>query len=246
MVPFIHSTALAFAEIARALAKTGERAHAGYLVLTNITKLLQQARPDSAATFSSTWSLLGPSSKSNDGLGLPPAQTLWLGVDCYPARGASCLSAEYAWRKLMPDFAALLRSLCMALEAWPQEVPKPQIFGEPDDHRHSPLGLQYKVHPLLSDAPHAQQLLPSQSVSPASVPGQCAEAEISCRGQYAVGPGVLTCAFVAAHSPLCGPVHPHGQATCGKGRAARIHCGSVRGREQRPPLLGTGEGAQQW
>lgn len=103
--------------------------------------------------------LPGRIARSIINLGLPTyVQILRAGVECYPARGASCLSAEYAWQQLMPDFAALLRSLCVALEAWPQEVPKPKIFGELDVH-HSPLGLQYMVCSSLCGVLHAQHLL---------------------------------------------------------------------------------------
>ena len=31
-----------------------------------------------------------------------------------PTQGASCLSAKYVWQQLMPEFAALVRSLCVA------------------------------------------------------------------------------------------------------------------------------------
>ena len=51
----------------------------------------------------------------------------------------------------MPDFAALVRSLCVALEAWPQGVPKPELYAQPNTHTmNSPLGLQHMVRPLLS------------------------------------------------------------------------------------------------
>ena len=44
MIPSIHSTVLAFADILLAVAETGVRAHAGYLVLAKVTLSLLQAR----------------------------------------------------------------------------------------------------------------------------------------------------------------------------------------------------------
>ena len=68
-----------------------------------------------------------------------------------PARGASCLSAVYVWQQLVPDFAALARSLCVALEAWPREVPKPALFTDSGKVKsHEPLGLQYNVRASVS------------------------------------------------------------------------------------------------
>ena len=69
------------------------------------------------------------------------------GALCYPARGASCLSAEYAWQQLMPDVAALVRSLCVAVEAWPPEVPKPHSLEVAPGDLATPLGLQHLVRP---------------------------------------------------------------------------------------------------
>ena len=64
----------------------------------------------------------------------------------HPARITSSLSVEYLWGQLVPDFAALVRSLCVALEAWPQGVAKPVLFPDPGDVKlDAPLGLQYKV-----------------------------------------------------------------------------------------------------
>ena len=78
------------------------------------------------------------------------AQILRAGVRCYPPGGASCLSAKYAWQQLMPDFAALARSLCVAVEAWPPQVPRPKLFTDPGKaNLHAPLGLQYMVCPSL-------------------------------------------------------------------------------------------------
>ena len=75
-------------------------------------------------------------------------QILHEGAKCYTAQRATCLSAEYVWRQLMPDLAALVRSLCVAVEAWPPEVPKPPGFTHPEDS-HVPLGLQYTVRASL-------------------------------------------------------------------------------------------------
>ena len=86
-------------------------------------------------------------------------QVLRAGAECSPAGGASCLSAEYAWQQLMPDCAALLRNLCLALEAWPQEMPMPVLFEPPADVHQLALRLRYSVHPMLSAALHTQQML---------------------------------------------------------------------------------------
>ena len=78
-------------------------------------------------------------------------QILLEGAACYPAKGASCLSAEYAWRQLVPDIAALARSACVAVEAWPPDVPKPKLFTETGKlAMHEPLGLQCTVRAPLS------------------------------------------------------------------------------------------------
>ena len=84
-------------------------------------------------------------------------QILLEGAKCYPAWGevvpSLFLSAEYLWQQLVPDFAALVRSLCTALEAWPPEVAQPEgLETEPGD-LHVPLGLQYTVRASLSVAP---------------------------------------------------------------------------------------------
>ena len=79
------------------------------------------------------------------------AQILLQVAESCPVGGASCLSADYTWRQLVPDFAALAHSVCMALVAWPKDVPKPALYtnsGEIVLHR--PLGLQFSVRPLLS------------------------------------------------------------------------------------------------
>ena len=65
----------------------------------------------------------------------------------YHTGAARSLSADYTWRQLVPDFAALVRSVCMALEAWPQDVPVPEPLRpkNPGMNLDSPLGLQYIV-----------------------------------------------------------------------------------------------------
>ena len=85
-------------------------------------------------------------------------QILLEGAKCCPAGGASCLSAELVWRQLMPDFAALAHSLCMALEAWARDAPGTNFGLAPgvEAPLHSPLGLQYTVRPL---CPHANLAL---------------------------------------------------------------------------------------
>ena len=45
MVSFLHETVHAIADIAAAIAQTGERAHAGFLVLAKAVTSLQQASP---------------------------------------------------------------------------------------------------------------------------------------------------------------------------------------------------------
>ena len=52
MVSFLHETILAFADIAAAIAQTGERAHPGYLVLAKAVTSLQQASPVPACLHS--------------------------------------------------------------------------------------------------------------------------------------------------------------------------------------------------
>ena len=94
-----------------------------------------------------------------------PEQILLEGTVACPHSGASCLSAEYTWRQLVPDVAALARSLCLALEAWPKGVPQPRLpFTDNDPaeaYLHGPLGLQYTVRaPLLVAVAHVR-LCPS-------------------------------------------------------------------------------------
>ena len=143
MVPVIQHTMQALADISAAVAMTGVRAHAGNLVLARVTSHMQRARPllraYTAHLSSSNVTPLLPRVKlllcqgghkkrgctQHCESACPCVQILLEGVTCYPAQGASCLSAEYAWQQLMPDFAALVRSLCVAVGAWPPEVPKP-------------------------------------------------------------------------------------------------------------------------
>ena len=83
-------------------------------------------------------------------------QILLEGARCKPAGAASCLSAEHTWQRLVPDFAALVRSLCAAVEAWPPEVPKPPGMETQPGDLHVPLGLQYTVRPSQSAAPRGR------------------------------------------------------------------------------------------
>ena len=79
------------------------------------------------------------------------AQILLEGARCYPPTGSDCLSAGFVWRQLVPDFAALVRSLCVAVDAWPPEVAKPKIFADVvKSGWQMPLGLQYNVRPSLA------------------------------------------------------------------------------------------------
>ena len=83
--------------------------------------------------------------------GCARVQILLEGVRCWPPAGSDCLSADIVWRQLVPDFAALVRSLCAAVQAWPPEVPMPNIFADiVKSGCQMPLGLQYNVRPLLS------------------------------------------------------------------------------------------------
>ena len=66
---------------------------------------------------------------------------------CCPAEGASCLSAEYTWQQLVPDLAALVRRVCVAVEAWPPGAPTPQCLETGPDTVYTPLALQYMVRP---------------------------------------------------------------------------------------------------
>ena len=117
------------------------------------------------------------------------AQILHEGAECYTAQGASCFSAEYAWRQLMPDLAVLVRSLCVAAEAWPPEVPKPAGFTRPRG-LHAPLGLQSTVRAWLPIAC-------MQSAYPMLAP--CAEAVITRLVTEHGGPTALSQALPLQH-----------------------------------------------
>ena len=99
----------------------------------------------------------------------PCAQILLQAAGCSLVGDASWLSAEFTWRQLVPDFAALARSICVALEAWPREVPKPALFMEGEVKLHGPLGLQLTVRPSLS----ACSLRAPSLALGAPPPGQC-------------------------------------------------------------------------
>ena len=82
----------------------------------------------------------------------PGVQILLDGALRCPAGGTDFLSADFTWRQLVPDFAALVRSVCVALEAWPQDV----LEREPNQL--TTLGLQHNVSPSLPSAqPRAQK-----------------------------------------------------------------------------------------
>ena len=69
-------------------------------------------------------------------------------ADCNSAGAPSCLSAEFTWQQLMPDFAALARSLCAGVEALLQAVPRPVLNTDSGvlDQR-IPLDLQRMASP---------------------------------------------------------------------------------------------------
>ena len=87
---------------------------------------------------------------------------LWDWVSCLSAGRAACLSVEFAWRQLVPDNAALVRSVCAALQAWPQGMAKPKLFMTPDKpNQHvQPVGLQYYVRPSRQLALRMRQSCP--------------------------------------------------------------------------------------
>ena len=101
-----------------------------------------------------------------------------------PLGGTDCLSADFTWRQLVPDFAALVRSVSVALEAWPQDV----LEREPNQL--TTLGLQQNVCPSLPFAqPRAQK---SRSVGLLLGRGPRGEAPT---------PDLVTCQ--ATCTPLC-------------------------------------------
>ena len=161
MLPLVHQVVHSLTDIAAAIMKTGVRTHAGNLVLAKVTSRVQEACAlclhtclatavsNNETACSAFQRLLSPflwGKQGQDASARLRVQILRAGMRCYPAGGASCLSAEYAWQQLMPDFAALVRSLCVAVEAWPPQVPKPKLFTDPGKaNLHAPLGLQYMV-----------------------------------------------------------------------------------------------------
>ena len=185
LVPVIQQTMQALADIRAAVARTGARAHGGYLVLSCATSTVQRARPVPARLHSTlparlhstldqqrtrcspsrACRALAVSGRRGDGRCArrrEPAcvrvQILLEGARSYPARGARCLSAACAWQQLVPDIAALVRSLCVAVEAWPPGAPLPRGLEtalEPG-HMYTPLGLQLTVRPSQSVAPRVR------------------------------------------------------------------------------------------
>ena len=69
----------------------------------------------------------------------------------YPAEGPDYMSPGYTWQDLVPDVAALVRSVCVAMEAWTQGL---------EPNQHTVLGLQLNVRPSLSFALHHAQTSP--------------------------------------------------------------------------------------
>lgn len=67
---------------------------------------------------------------------------------CNSAGAPSCLSPEFTWQQLMPDFAALARSLCLGVEALLRAVPRPALNIDSGVlHHRVPLDLQRMVRP---------------------------------------------------------------------------------------------------
>ena len=174
-------------------------------------------------------------------------QILLKGVaPCYPLGAKICLSAEHTWRQLVPDLAALVRTLCVALDAWPRDVPKPDIFGVVDPQTpnlHTPLGLQVLVRRAL--------LVPfcfcANSTLVSSPPGglpSCKHTSLLLdRLSIAHEPTLLNPPSLAARAMLCGAVRAEGGPLCGGRRARRVHRGDVRGGDERPAVLDHGERA---
>ena len=152
LVPFLHRSVLAVDDLHKAYMDKGQRGM-GQLVLLKITSSLQQARAVRACVLCRQ--------RQRGQRSLParvPAllmsdvrsQILLQGVKCCPARGASCLTSEHTWGQLMPAFAALVRSLCVLVEAWPR-TPGSLLFPRVGvGSQHSPQGLQCTVRPALS------------------------------------------------------------------------------------------------
>ena len=172
LAPFVHQTVLALIGIKAAVAQAGARAHAGNLVLAKLTSSLQKARPASAQAQSSSTADTLLVSSAYGAFTVPKqqapfaswmrfslcfAQILREGAKCTPDVGASFLSVDYVWRQLVPDLSALVRSLCVAVEAWPRGVPKPTLFPDlPEGNLHDPLGLQIVVRPHSHCSAHEQ------------------------------------------------------------------------------------------
>lgn len=100
--------------------------------------------------FTRSFLLCGEARSVQRSSACPRAQILLQAAESCPGGGASCLSAEFTWRQMVPDFAALARSVCVALEAWPREVPKSALFTNAGEiNLHGPPGLQFTVRPSL-------------------------------------------------------------------------------------------------
>ena len=146
------------------------------------------------------------------------------GAMSHPARITSSLSVEYLWGHLVPDFAALVRSLCVALEAWPQEVAKPALFPDPGDVKlDAPLGLQYKVRlsilHVLRVRKHCRYFFLANVLCTNEQPP-----EPHALQQDATHPILLSQTSVAARAPVRDAVRPaEGQPRRGGSLASRIH-----------------------
>ena len=144
---------------------------------------------------------------------------LWDGALPLAGGRAICLSVEYAWRQLVPDFAALARNVCVALKAWPQEVAKPSPCTTPDKSHLPvpPVGLQQSVRCSLPPA-----LLMRQSCLPScewSTGGSTSQLLVTKYGRSHRADSEP----LAACASLCGTV-PGDGSSHGNGRLAhRLH-----------------------
>ena len=143
------------------LASPGAQFHAGNRVLANATNSLQLARPcicvfaqnklvcGSAGTdripagARKMFAVLGQHNNAAQCSSVYPQIQLDGALRC-PAGGFDYLSADFTWRQLVPDFAALVRNICVAMEAWTRGLP-----GQ-GPNQHTTLGLQLNVRPSLA------------------------------------------------------------------------------------------------
>ena len=117
----------------------------------------------------------------------------------------------------MPESAALVRSLCMAMEGWPRDVAKPKIFlDHPVGNLHEPRGLQYMVCPLLSPALRVPQKLPLVTLSGEFI-------TLTCLPQSVGGTNVLNQNFIAAFADMLPPTRADDHACIVGGPAHRLH-----------------------